>query len=66
MIRDPSELVPATGPNVAVPPDPASTLALDGCAVIVTRTPVPNVVKLYERAFCVVCSVTVILKVVSR
>ena len=43
---DPSELIPDTGPNVAVFPDPASTEALVGCWVIVTRTPVPVVVKL--------------------
>ena len=43
---DPSELIPETGPNVAVPPDPASTEVSEGCCVIVTRTPVPVVVKL--------------------
>ena len=61
----PSELIPATGPMVAVLPEPASTLALLGCCVIVTRTPVPVVVKLYDLAFSVICSVTVKLKVVS-
>ena len=59
IIVDPSELIPNTGPNQAVLPEPASTLALLGCCVIVTITPVPVVVKLYDCAFSVICSVTV-------
>ena len=50
-IVDPSELIPETGPNVAVLPEPASTDALLGCCVMLTRTPVPVVVNEYERAF---------------
>ena len=64
-IVDPSELKPKTGPNVAVLPEPASTLAEVGCCVMLTITPVPVVVKLYACAFSVICSVTVKLKVVS-
>ena len=63
---DPSELIPDTGPNVAVLPEPASTEALLGCCVIVTRTPVPVVVNAYALALPVVFSVTVKLNVVSR
>ena len=59
MIVDPSELIPDTGPKVAVPPEPASTEALLGCPVIVTTTPVPVVMKLYDCALPVVFSVTV-------
>ena len=40
VIVDPSELIPETGPNEAVLPEPASTLAFDGCCVMVTITPV--------------------------
>ena len=65
-IVDPSELIPDTGPKVAVFPEPASTLVPVGCCVIVTRTPVPVVVKVYDCAFPVVFSVTVKLNDVSR
>ena len=63
---DPSELIPDTGPNVAVLPEPASTEAPLGCCVIVTRTPVPVVINEYDLALPVVFSVTVKLNVVSR
>ena len=46
VIVDPSELIPETGPKVAVFPEPASTLCAVGCCVIVTMTPVPVVIKL--------------------
>ena len=58
-IVDQSELIPATGPKVTVLPDTASTLALVGCDVIVTITPVPVVVKEYALALLVTFSVTV-------
>ena len=50
VIVDPSSLIPATGPKETVPPDPASTLPALGCCVIVTRTPVPVVVNVYDCA----------------
>ena len=59
MIVDPSSLIPATGPKVTVPPDPASKLAFDGCCVTETRTPVPVVVNAYDLALPVTFSVTV-------
>ena len=65
VIVDPSELIPATGPKLTVPPDPASTLPFVGCCVMLTRTPVPVVVKAYACALPVTFSVTVKLNVVS-
>ena len=65
-IVDPSELVPATGPKLALLPEPASTLAELGCPVTVTRTPVPVVVNEYALEFHVMFSITVKLNVVSR
>ena len=56
---DPSELIPATGPKVTVPPDPASILPLVGCDVTFIRTPVPVVVNAYDLALPVTFSVTV-------
>ena len=65
MIVEPSELIPATGPKETVPPDPASIVAFDGCAVTLIKTPVPTVVNAYDCALPVTFSVTVKLNVVS-
>ena len=59
VIVDPSELIPATGPKVTVPPDPASILPFDGCDVTLIKTPVPVVVNAYACALPVTFSVTV-------
>ena len=62
---EPSELVAASGPKLALIFAPASTVVSTGFPVTVIRTPVPVVVTEYERAFWVTLSVTTKLNVVS-